>query len=86
MRPFHQTRSRGSGKVTLVELVWCVLWIAGADIGFQIGRLHFGVIGAVVGLILGFGVGLLISCGVAYILNLAVRRKTDTTSKSSSEQ
>lgn len=69
----------------MVELFWCVLWVAGAVVGFQTGRRHFGMIGAAVGLILGFGGGLLISCGVACILNLAMRRRTRTTSKSSSE-
>jgi hypothetical protein len=75
MRHFYQTRSRCAGKVTLIELLWVILWIGGSAAGFGVGWFHFGLVGAVVGLILGFGLGFLISCGIAYILNLWIRRR-----------
>lgn len=68
--PPRVTAVRCAGKVTIFELLWLMLLLGGGVIGFHIGHVHLGILGAVIGLILGLGTGLLVSCGVAYLLNL----------------
>jgi hypothetical protein len=65
-----------SGKVTIIELLWVTLLIGGAAAGAMIGRGQFGLWGAVIGLLVGFGVGLLLCCVIAYFLNLITRPKS----------
>jgi hypothetical protein len=62
-----------SGKVTVIELLWLILWIGGATAGCRVGYTYFSIAGAVLGVVLGFGAGFLVSCGIAYLLNASNR-------------
>jgi hypothetical protein len=82
MLTFTQKQSRPccAGKVTIVELLWVSLLIAGGLAGAIVGCEQFGFWGLAIGLFLGLVMGLLVSCLIAFFLNIYLRKRRDTKS------
>jgi hypothetical protein len=54
--------------LSLLELLWCVLSLAGAFMGGRLGYSHFGVWGAILGVPLGGVAGLVAAFAIALLL------------------
>jgi hypothetical protein len=63
------------GKVTIVELLWVTLLIAGAAAGTMAAHARFGFWGGVLGLPAGIGAGLMLCWTIACVLNALLPRK-----------
>ena len=77
MPPLERLKSlqRQSGKVTLVEMLWVTLLIAGSLIGFHLGYYaHLGIWGSILGLLSGIMIALLVSSVIAFFINKFIRK------------
>ncbi len=68
MRTKYQLQFRSPGKVTLIELLWVTLLAAGAEGGLIVGKVHFGICGALLGLIFGLGIGFAACFAIQFLL------------------
>lgn len=54
--------------LNLMELIWAILILSGAILGFRFGLIRFGGIGAVVGIVVGIVGGLIVAYALTFVI------------------